>query len=400
MSVRWLASLFYFAYFAAVGALIPYLNLYYRQSGMDTWQIGVLAALPTVTVMVASPLWGGIADAFNLHNRLLPLVTLGTLLPVIGLMQSGTFMLLGAFVLLHAALNAPVMPLADNAVLAGLEERTGDYGQMRIWGAVGFGVSAWAAGVLAEQRGMVVIFLLYLTMMLVSGLIAFRLPAAPAPPSEPFFLGLRRLMTNPRWLVFLGTVLLAGIAYAILSNYLIIYLDDLGAGEGLYGLSIAAAGISELPVYVLSPLLLNRWKPQGLIAVSLGALAVRSVAYALITDPRWSVAAQLLHGPTFSALWIAGVVFAAQIAPRELGASAQSAFGAVLFGLAGGAGALIGAGLYGSLGPQSAFLGAAVSSLAGLALFGWYELRLPDAPVGGPRPKGPGYRPLGTHPDG
>jgi len=86
MNPRARASLFYLFYFAAGGALIPYLNLYYQQVGMSTPQIGVLAALPTVTALVAGPFWGGAADALHLHRRLLPFLAFGVLLPVSGMM--------------------------------------------------------------------------------------------------------------------------------------------------------------------------------------------------------------------------------------------------------------------------------------------------------------------------
>ena len=80
--------------------------------------------------------------------------------------------------------------------------------------------------------------------------------------------------------------------------------------------------------------------------------------------------AQLLHGPTFSLMWLSAVVYGVTIAPAGLGASAQAALGATFMGLGAGAGALIGAWLYGNWGPVVAFRGSALIALAGLALFG------------------------------
>jgi predicted MFS family arabinose efflux permease len=82
-----------------------------------------------------------------------------------------------------------------------------------------------------------------------------------------------------------------------------------------------------------------------------------------------------LHGPTFSAFWIAGVVYAGQIAPAGLGASAQAALGAVLFGLSKGAGALLGASLYDSVGPPATFRVAAGLALASLVVLGSARFR-------------------------
>ncbi len=369
MNLRQLASLFYFMYYAAAGVLFPYLNLYYQQAGMSTKQIGILAALPTITVLVASPLWGGVADALHVHKRLLPLVILGTMLPVAGLIQAQVFGALAILVLFHAIMNAPIIPLADNASLQLLGESSDEYGKLRIWGAVGFGLSAWGAGILAESYGISTIFITYLILMALTAWISSRLPAPPPLESGSFMAGFRSLSSNKQWLNFLLAIFLAGTGYSILNNYFVIYLNELGAGESLYGLSIAAAGISELPVYILSPLLLRKMKPRGMLIMAFIAFVVRAIAYSLIVDPRWAVAAQLLHGLTFSALWIAAVVYAGQIAPAGLGASAQAALGAVMFGLAGGSGALLGALLYDMVGPQTMFQLAGVLAIVGLLFF-------------------------------
>jgi PPP family 3-phenylpropionic acid transporter len=203
----------------------------------------------------------------------------------------------------------------------------------------------------------------------------FHLPAPKMLATEPFFLNIRNLSTNPRWIGFLLAVFMASTCYSILNNFLVIYLDDLGAGEALYGLSIAAAGISEIPVYIFSTQLLRIVKPHRMLVIAFVALAVRGFVYALIHDPRWAVGAQLLHGPTFSTMWIAGVIYAKSTAPSGLGASAQSALGVMLFGFGAGAGALLGAWLYDGFGPQVAFHSAAGFALVGLTVFGLSEMR-------------------------
>jgi MFS family permease len=329
----------------------------------------VLAALPTLAVLAAGPLWGAVADALHLHRRLLPLLIFGVLLPVAGLMAAQEFAVLAVLVLLFAAMNASIIPLADNAVLNMLGEARSEYGRLRIWGAVGFGASALGVGVLAERLGLDAIFLFYIGFMAMAGLAAVGLPAPASAPRGLFGRNLRGLFADRRWLVFLAAIFLAGACFSVMNNYFSIYLKSIGAGEGLIGLGVAAAGISELPVFYLSPFLLRRWGPRPLLMFAFFMFAVRGGVYALIQDPRWSVPAQLLHGPTFSLMWLAAVMFAGLIAPVGLGASAQALLSATFMGLGAGAGALFGAWLYAGFGPSAAFLGASLLALAGLALF-------------------------------
>ena len=63
---------FYFCYFAAGASLFAFLVLYYEELGLPGPQIGLLAAIPPLTLLVAAPVWGGLADATRQHHRLHP----------------------------------------------------------------------------------------------------------------------------------------------------------------------------------------------------------------------------------------------------------------------------------------------------------------------------------------
>jgi PPP family 3-phenylpropionic acid transporter len=375
MRPRTLASLFYFTYFAAMGAFFPYLNLYYKQAGMTTQQIGLLAAIPPITVLIATPAWGALADAFGLHRFLLPLATLLTAVPALALTRADAFAWLALAALAYALFNAPVIPLADNAALELLGDQRADYGRLRVWGAVSYGIVAVAAGLLADRLGIAAAFVAFAALMVVTALVATRLPAPPRLHRGAYWGALRGLAANPRWLVFLLTIFLGGMCISIFHNYLVVYMNQLGGSAALYGLAIAAASLSELPIFAYGRRLLAWLRPQGLLIAAFAALALRGVLLAQVHDPRWAVAVQLLHGPSFSAMWMAAVIFSGELAPRGLGASAQANLNAVQFGFAAAAGALVGAVLYANLGPANTFVAASLLALAGLALFVVSEAR-------------------------
>jgi MFS transporter, PPP family, 3-phenylpropionic acid transporter len=375
MRPRTLASLFYFTYFAAMGTFFPYLNLYYQQAGMSTQQIGVLAAIPPLTVLIATPAWGAVADALGLHRVLLPLTLFLTALPALALTRADAFIWLALAALAYALFNAPVIPLADNASLELLGDQRDDYGRLRVWGAVSYGITAVAAGLLADRLGIAAAFVAFAALMVVTGLVSMRLPAPPRLTRGSYRGAMRQLAANPRWLAFLAAVFLAGMCISVFHNYLVVYMNQLGGSAALYGLAIAVASLSELPIFAYGRRLLSWLKPQGLLMAAFVALALRGVLLSLVHDPRWAVAVQLLHGPSFSAMWMAAVVFSGELAPRGLGASAQAVLNAAQFGFAAAAGALVGAALYASVGPARTFQAAALLALMGLALFALSEGR-------------------------
>ena len=374
MSPRLRAALIYFCYFAAGGSLSPYLNLYYQNVGMSKQQIGVLIATTTLTTVIASPVWGGLADAFRLHRYLLPLAIFGTLGPVSLLIRSTDFAALWVLVVLYAFFNGPIIALADNSVLEMLGNDRSGYGKLRVWGAVGFGASAWGGGVLAEQFGMTAGFTLYLVFMFLCALLSIKLPAPKTNSSDSFLRNLRRLSTNPVWLGFLAAIFLVGIGSSFIHNYSALFLADLGSGEGLYGLSIAVAGLSELPVFFFSARLIKRFSARGVLMIGFLTFFVRLLLISAIPSPEWIIAPSLLHGLSFSALWVAGVVYVSRIAPPGLGATAQAALGVTLFGAAGAVGGILGANVYEFSGPAAVFRVGAITALLGLCCFILVEL--------------------------
>lgn len=365
-----LASSFFFFYFGAAGALKPYLTLYYQSRGMSHQNIGYLVTISTVIAIIAAPLWSALADSLRIHRILLIGAVASTLIPVWLLMQAENFITLAIGILLFVVCLSPINPIADNAILTMLPRRE-RYGQLRLWGSVGWGVAAWVTGTLVEANDLTVLFFMFIGLMFINIFITAQLPVvSPVKSSASSFKAdMKQLLKNGSWLAFLAAVFLAGICLSIINNYLALYLKDLGAKESLFGLSVAVSAFSELPIFVLSPFLLRKFSPRGVLLIGFSALAVRTFFFSILVDPQWVLVGQLLHGISFAGMWTAAVVFVNKIAPPHLGASAQAMLGMVMFGAGGVAGALIGAQLYDSIGPANMFRVTGLIALGGVSLF-------------------------------
>ena len=95
-SSRWDRALlppkaFYFLYYAAAAALIPFLALYYAELGLSGSQIGLLSGILPLITLVSAPLWGTLADAARQHRRLLALAIGGALASALILSATTTF---------------------------------------------------------------------------------------------------------------------------------------------------------------------------------------------------------------------------------------------------------------------------------------------------------------------
>jgi len=363
-----LLKAFYFLFFAAAAALAPFLVLYYEQLGLTGRQIGVLAAIPPIVTMIAASLWSGLADATQQHHRLLALAILGAMFFALAISFAVAFWLLALMVVIFAFFTAPIIPLVDNSAMEYLGERKNQYGKLRLWGAVGWGVSAPFVGLLVEQFGLGWSFYGYVAFMFLGLLIVFGLPISHASIGQAFWQGFGTLMGNRRWLFFLVIIFIAGVGSSMTHNYLFLYMNQLGAGTAVMGLALTVATLSELVVYAFSDKMLDRWGTRKMLAISIIAMIVRMLAYSVVRLPWMVLIIQLLHGLTFSMRWVAGVAYANKIAPPGMGATAQGIFSSVFMGLAAAVGAFIGGWLYESIGPFLMYRWAALGIIVALLL--------------------------------
>jgi MFS transporter, PPP family, 3-phenylpropionic acid transporter len=361
-------ALFYFCWFAAMGFYIPYIGLYYRSAGLDLAQIGLLVALPGLLQIIATPVWGLVADGLQIHRVLLPLAAAGTLVPVLLIGQTGSFELLLALVALLALFTAPVTPLADSATLALLGDQRSRYGALRVWGAVGWGLSTLVAGALVQRLGLAILFPSYGLIGALAVLMAWFLPRASLPRVDLRSAALT-MARDIRWARFLACIFLIGCCNSVINGFLPLYLQDLGAGGEQIGLAFVIASISELPVLVLAPLVLRRWSARPLL-IGAGLLyALRAGIYIAAPSLGWVLAAQLLHGPCYAALWAGGVDEAQRLAPTGMEVTAQSLFGTVFFGVATAIASAVAGWIYRDLGSSALFsIGGLVALLGALGM--------------------------------
>ena len=360
---------FYFCFYAASSSLRPFLTLFYRGLGLSGAQIGLLVGISPIVTLLAAPFWGALADSTRRHRTVLTITIIGAMSMIALLSQASTLVWLVPIVVAYAFFAAPIMPLVDNGVMEMLGERRELYGRQRVWGAIGWGIASAVAGALIDRYGLGIAFYSFIFFFVILLGVSTRLRVSVGNIGQPFWQGVRQLTSNRPLMVFLVTVLFAGIGSGIVNNYLFLYLADLGADGTLMGLSLTVATLSEMPVFFFSAVLLRRFGARWLLLLALGAYVVRLLAYALL-PPLWLVLPiNLLHGLTFSALWVAGVSYAAEVAPKGMGATAQGLFTGVTMGLGSACGALLGGLFYDTLGPIVMFQAAAALVFVGLVFF-------------------------------
>ena len=359
---------FYFLYFAALSALMPFFVLFYQGLGFNGTQIGLLTGIPPLVSLVASPFWTGLADARRWHKAVMGL---GILVAVLIIFLLPSFKAFGAVflsIILFNAFISPVSSLADSGTMTMLGDERAMYGRVRLGGTIGWGLFAPIAGALVENYGLRIGFWTFSGLMLLNFLVSQKFVHSSQDEGESSSGGVGVFLTDRRWLSFLFISLLGGIGSFSAAAYLFPYMAELGASESTMGLALTISTLSELPIFFLGHRLVRRFGSYGLLTLTLAMFGLRALLYAAVSAPTMVLLVQVFGGMIFPAMWTAGVSYADEHAPAGLKSTAQGLFGAVSFGVGSAVSGFIAGPLLESMGGRGMFLVIGVIILVGLAI--------------------------------
>jgi PPP family 3-phenylpropionic acid transporter len=336
----------FFSYYLALGAIIPFINLYYERMGLSGLQIGALTAIPVLVSSTAVLLWSSLADTLHWHRRILRITLLLSAGAILLLSTATTFESLLGYIVIYAFFISPVVPLLDSWALEAAESSNHSYGELRLWGAVGWTISTILVGLILQRFGLHWLFYCFVVLLLLTFFIALFQPSRKVVERQSLRHGLKTLLLNYPILLFLLAVFLVSLTLNANLSFFSIYLDSIGASESAIGLGWAIASLSEIPVMLFSGRIARRIGATGLLKVAFTIFAVRWLLYSFITTPALALLVQALHGLSFATYLVGGVTYINERTPAGLSTTAQAVLNLVSFGLASVSGSLLGGYLY------------------------------------------------------
>ncbi len=361
----------YWCYYAAIGCLLPYIALYFRQLGLSGLQIGVIAMLGPVGTALLAPLWAALADRYALHRPILQVALVCSAAVALLLARVASFWPIMALMLALSIVVAPLAALLDGYAVTIAEHSGVSYGRMRVWGSLGYSAATWAVG--WWMGATVTSFFLagYAVLLLLTLLATLALPVLATPALRPAAQrGIRSLLRERAMAVLLLTTYLVGSSVSIVYNYFGIYIAALGGTAELLGLANALGALVEMPVIFLGAWLINRVGGARLALLAIALYVLRFGAYTLLDTPAWVLPLQLTHGLTYGAFLVASVTLAHQFAGPERAATAQGLLTSMSFGFGSITGALIGGALLDTWGVINVFRVATLIMALALVVYG------------------------------
>jgi len=332
----------YLFYYMAAGSYIPFIYLYFERLGLTGVQIGTLAALPVLITASTSLFWSGTADALHWHQRILRISLFLSPVAVFLLSRVTTMVWLILIIIVFAFFSSPIVPLLDSFALKTAVKNDRSYGDLRLWGSVGWAISTVLIGWLIERLGILWLFYGYMAFMSFALITSFFQPRQQSVPKSSIWSGIKDLLSSKTYILFLVSVFLLVVSSSGVLTFLSIFMDSIGTKEGLIGLGWALSAVSEVPVMMLSGRVIRKIGSKGLLMIAFIMFAVRWMLLSFIHTPFWAITIQLLHGPSFASFLVGSVTFIQERTPVGLHTTALAIFNPVTYGFGSIVGSLLG----------------------------------------------------------
>ncbi|XP_034235432.1 major facilitator superfamily domain-containing protein 6 [Thrips palmi] len=246
------------------------------------------------------------------------------------------------------------------------------YGKQRVFGAIGFGLSALLAGYVidlyspdAAMKNYAPAFLLTLAFGLIDIFTCTRLKLPKLPKSESIIGDVASLLKHRHIVVFLVFATFAGICDSFIIYFMFWYLEDLAQTSGamahvklIEGLVIAAETLGgEVIFFSYAGKIIEKIGYEHCLSLSFVFYALRLGLISLATNPWWLLPTELfLQGPSFALCYTTIVAYASAVAPPGTSATMQGLVAGMDDGFGYAVGSLAGGALYRWFGGSWSFL--------------------------------------------
>ncbi|MFM1891317.1 MAG: transporter, family, 3-phenylpropionic acid transporter [Pseudomonadota bacterium] len=367
----WRLSGYYFFYFAALGALVPFWGLYLQSQGFGALAIGQLMAILMATKVVAPPLWGWLGDHLGHRMRIVRLASLASALVFGGMFWAEGFWPIALVMILFSFFWNASLPQFEVVTFTYLAERVARYARIRVWGSIGFILTVMLLGVLVDARGAAVVLpavlVIYVGIWLSTLLVRDPAPQ-PHPEAQPSILTVLR---RPAILAFFGAVFFMQMGHGAYYAFYTIYMEDHGYSKTLIGQLWALGVLAEVALFLVMHRLLARWGGRRVLVASLLVAALRWVVIGLFPSSlALMLLAQLMHAATFGTFHAAAIHLVHHYFRGRHQGRGQALYSSLSFGAGGALGSLSSGMTWDALGATQTFLIASGISVVG-ALLAW-----------------------------
>lgn len=276
----WRLSPIYLFYFALFGSFIPYIARYLTVNGLTAVQAGIIIAIVNGVNVFAPFLISFLADR---SGRRMVFIRVGYL--AIGLFYflsmfgSGFWFYLAVFGLFGIFLSA-TLPQMEAVTIAVLGDQRARYGQIRLWGSIGFVATVWILGFLLDIFSVIVIPVLGTGLSVLMFISTFLIPEKKsAPKAVSLEIDKQGKPAEPvvwsQVIALLFVILFWQFSMAPYNTFFDLYMREHGASAAMSGFLISFGSFCEVATFIYISKLFAKYSDRALLLFAMSVTVAR-----------------------------------------------------------------------------------------------------------------------------
>ncbi len=338
----WRLSSFYFFYFAALGAFLPYWSLYLQDCGFNTLEIGELSALMIATKIIAPNLCGVIADYTGKSLKIIRIASFFAAFLFIGFLFKTGYLWFATITVGFSFFWNAALPQFDAVTLLHLKQQSHRYSQIRLWGSIGFIIAVTAIAELLDYYSFSALPMITITLLVSIWLISLITPDADRVAYKIEDSSIWKIIRKPEVIAFFIIYLLLQIAHGPYYVFYSIYLKQFDYSSRLIGSLWTLGVIAEIILFIFMRKLLTLFSLRRILLWSAFLSMLRWLIIALAAKSiYWIIGAQLLHAASFGSSHVVAIHLVDQYFGIQHQGKGQALYSSTSFGLGGMIGSLL-----------------------------------------------------------
>ena len=260
--------LYYFLYFGGMGAINPFINLFYISRHLSGTEIGVLGTFSALVGLLSAPFWGRLNDNIRRPRLLLQFALFVNSLAYYFLSRQSAFLEMALIIGLNALICSSINPQSQAQALEAAAGAGTYYGSIRLFGSLGWSIAAVLSGLLIQKTSLLSAFYLFGLTTLLAALVLFLIrPSRQKSPQQlpvvkpvrlPMKQVLLEMINNRELLAFAIALIVMWAASNGTTTFESVYMQQLGAPTSLIGWANTVGAGVEIPMMLLADRVLRR----------------------------------------------------------------------------------------------------------------------------------------------
>lgn len=367
-----------FISYSTQALVVSFLPLYFLDKGYNESQIGFLYSVGPMISIFANMFTGFISDKNQTIVKLVRILFICQFIAIGMLHQVDSFSITCLIMTAFYFCQTPINPLNDSLIMLSSKYTKTPYALIRIFGSLGFAISAYSFGFILKHVGTGHTVNLLLLTIFASIASTFIIKDYHGSSKKFEMSGLLTILKQPKVSSFFLLLFLISTPHRMYEGFLAVTLRHIGASDSFVGLAWLISALSEIPVLFLLGKYGHKFKEIPLLIFASLMYALRMYLLSIITEPYWVVVTQLMHSVSFGIYFSTAIRYMAQLLPDEFRASGQAVYTIVWMGIAGTMSGLVGGQIYASFGHQLFYQIATAFALVGAIGFFIYNYKYGD----------------------